>query len=69
MKMMGLLIQLLVKKTGASSYINSGKPNVTAIYKDVIDLLESEGISKKGISRAAFAAKARQALLAIHSPD
>jgi hypothetical protein len=33
----------------------------------VIDLLESEGISKKGISRAAFAAKARQALLAIHS--
>ena len=69
MKMMGVIIQLLVKKSGASSYINSGKPNVTAIYKDVLDLLECEGISKKGISRAAFAAKAKQALLAIHNLD
>lgn len=67
MKMMGVLIQLLVKKSGASSYINSGKPNITAIYKDVLDLLEDEGISTKGISRAAFAAKAKRALLAVHN--
>ncbi|WP_314141010.1 hypothetical protein [Buttiauxella noackiae] len=69
MKMMGVLIHLLVKKSGESSYINSGRPNVTAIYRDVEELLKLENISNKGISRAAFADKASQALSAIHDLD
>ena len=69
MKMMGVLIHLLVKKSGVSSYLNSGKPNISAIYSDVLELLESEGLSTKGISRAAFAAKAKQALLAMYAAE
>ncbi|MCS6068171.1 hypothetical protein LNO81_21895 [Klebsiella variicola subsp. variicola] len=68
MKMMGVIIQLLCKNLEHPPILTPGKPNVTAIYKDALDLLECEGISK-GISRAAFAAKAKQALLAIHNLD
>jgi hypothetical protein len=34
-----------------------------------LELLESEGLSTKGISRAAFAAKAKQALLAMYAAE
>lgn len=69
MKMIGVLIHLLVKKAGASSYSHSGKPNIAAIYRDIEELLAEEKISKKGISRAAFADKSSQALLAMHNLD
>ncbi len=69
MKMMGVLIHLLIKKSGSSSYIQAGKPNCTAIHRDIEELIKAEGISPKGIAKATFLAKASQALSAIHDHE
>ncbi|EBL3413419.1 hypothetical protein BKE76_19465 [Salmonella enterica] len=69
MKMMGLLIHLLIKKTGSTSYIQNGKPNRTAIYRDIEILIREEGVSLKGIAKATFLEKMSRAMLAVHDLD
>ncbi|EOJ5577061.1 hypothetical protein ACSD2Y_003039, partial [Escherichia coli] len=69
MKMMGLIVHLLIKKSGSSSYIQNGKPNRTAIYRDIETLIKDEGISHKGIAKATFLEKISRALLAVHDLD
>lgn len=65
MKMMGILIHLLIKKSASSSYIQGGKPNRTAIYRDVEVLLKEMNISPKGIAKATFMEKMTQALASV----
>lgn len=48
MKMMGLLVLLLVKKSGTTAYIQDGEPNRSAIYRDVEALRRRKGYRQKG---------------------
>jgi len=69
MKMIAVLIHLLIKKSGSSAYLHNGSPNISAIYRDIQILLKENSISDSGIKRAAFADKARRALLSLHDDD
>lgn len=69
MKMMGLLVLLLVKKSGTTAYIQDGEPNRSAIYRDVEALMKEKGISPKGIAKSTFMQKISAALLAVSQAD
>lgn len=69
MKMMGVLIHLLVKKSKASAYVQRDKPNCTAIYRDIEALLKDMNISNKGIAKATFLEKMSQALSTVKDAD
>lgn len=58
LKMIGILIKLLAKKSVGNRYGTSDSPIVSAIYRDVLEMAEEEGITTKGIGKSTFAAKA-----------
>ncbi|EPA9245327.1 hypothetical protein [Yersinia enterocolitica] len=67
LKMMGLLIKLLAEKHPTQKYGTSEKPTISEIYKDILDVIQKENATAKGVGRSTFAAKAAIAIRTIHN--
>ena len=69
LKMMGALIKLLASKHPTGKYGSIEKPTISEIYKDVVSLLEKEGVSIKGLGRSTFASKSKASLNSFYDDE
>jgi hypothetical protein len=69
LKMMGALIKLLASKHPTGKYGSVEKPTISEIYKDVVSLLEKEGVSIKGLGRSTFASKSKASLNSFYDDE
>lgn len=67
-RLLGVLVKLLASK-GGNKYGTSEKPNISMIYEDMANLLESEDIPISGLAKSTVSQKISNALRMVNSSN